>query len=137
MTTRQPDELSELSLPDLYDRFARTGLIYRLLELAREEEFGPGGAVTYGDITSQTTTSPEEFVEARIDGATMIDFYRADFRDALAELDPDASYVLYCRSGNRSGQALEIMRELGFSDVQDVNGGIVSWVDAGLPVVDG
>lgn len=66
MTTRQPDELSELSLPDLYDRFARTGLVYRLLELAREEEFGPGGAVTYGDITSQTTTSPEEFVEARI-----------------------------------------------------------------------
>ena len=44
-------------------------------------------------------------------------------------------YLLYCRSGNRSGQALAIMEELGFLDVADIDGGIVAWDDAGLPVV--
>lgn len=81
--------------------------------------------------------TPDEFAEARIDGAVMIDFYRDDFRDALAQLDRDVPYVLYCRSGNRSGQTFEMMRDLGFTSVRDVDGGIVSWIDAGLPVVSG
>lgn len=66
MPDRYPDELSDLSLEDLYERLARTGLVHRVLELAREEEFGPGTSAWYGDITSQTTTSPDEFVEARV-----------------------------------------------------------------------
>lgn len=77
----------------------------------------------------------EEFAEGHIDGAIMIDFYRDDFADQLAELDPDVPYVLYCRSGNRSGQTLSIMEGLEFSDVQDVDGGIVGWQSAGLPLV--
>lgn len=81
--------------------------------------------------------TPEEFTEARIDGAVMIDFYDDDFEAQLAELDPDATYLLYCRSGNRSGQTTEIMRTLGFTDVADVDGGILAWTSAGLPVVAG
>ena len=81
-------------------------------------------------------TAPE-VAEVRIDGATTIDFYAPDFRDQLAALDRDASYVVYCRSGNRSSQAMDIFRELGFADVADVDGGIVAWLNAGLPVVTG
>lgn len=77
----------------------------------------------------------EEFNEGHLDGATMIDFYSADFEAQLAQLDKDTPYLLYCRSGNRSGQARAIMEELGFTDVADVGGGILAWVDAGLPVV--
>ena len=79
--------------------------------------------------------TPEEFAEGHLDGAVMIDFYRADFADQLAELDPNAPYLLYCRSGNRSGQTTAIMEELGFSDVADIDGGILAWNQAGLPTV--
>lgn len=79
--------------------------------------------------------TPEEFAEGHLDGAVLVDFYDADFRDQLAELDPDVPYVLYCRSGNRSGQTLEMMGELGFASVDNVDGGIIAWSEAGLPVV--
>ncbi len=79
--------------------------------------------------------TPEEFDEAHLDGAMLIDFYRDDFEAAIDELDRDQPYVIYCRSGNRSGQARELMAELGFTDVADIDGGIVAWEADGLPTV--
>ncbi len=76
----------------------------------------------------------EEFADGHLADATMLDFYRDDFADRLAELDPDAPYLIYCRSGNRSGQTRALMEELGFTDVVDVDGGILAWDDAGLPI---
>ena len=67
----------------------------------------------------------------------MIDFYAEDFQAQLAELDPDVPYLLYCNSGNRSGQTVPLLQELGFSDVADVDGGIQAWMGAGLPTVTG
>lgn len=81
--------------------------------------------------------TPEEFAEGHIEGAIMIDFYRDDFAAELAKLDPDVPYVLYCRSGNRSGQTLAMMEGLDFQDVQDVDGGVIGWQNAGLPLVGG
>ena len=78
--------------------------------------------------------TPEEVAEVRIPGAVNIDFYETTFADQIAQLDRDASYVVYCRSGNRSGQAMELFEELEFVDVANVDGGIVSWYEAGLPV---
>ncbi len=79
--------------------------------------------------------TPDEYAEGHLAGATLLDFYDDDFADQLAQLDPDVPYLLYCRSGNRSGQTAEMMSELGFVDVADVDGGIVAWTEAGLPVV--
>ncbi len=79
----------------------------------------------------------EEFDEGHIEGAVMLDFYREDFADELAKFDPDVPYVLYCRSGNRSSSARAIMADLGFQSVEDVDGGIVGWQEAGLPLVTG
>ncbi|MDH3729997.1 MAG: rhodanese-like domain-containing protein [Acidimicrobiia bacterium] len=78
--------------------------------------------------------TPEEYAEGHIAGSDNIDFYEAAFADSIAELDRDASYVVYCHSGNRSSQTLELMRQLGFTDVTDVAGGIVAWAEAGLPI---
>jgi rhodanese-related sulfurtransferase len=86
------------------------------------------------DLVVLDVRTPEEFAEGHLDGAVMIDFYRDDFADQIADLDPDVPYLLYCRSGNRSGQTMNIMRELGFSEVWDVDGGIISWNEAGLPL---
>lgn len=81
--------------------------------------------------------TPEEYAEGHLEGAVLIDAQAPDFADRLAELPRDGRYVIYCRSGNRSAQARAIMEELGFTDVADVDGGIVAWSAAGLPVVTG
>ena len=78
--------------------------------------------------------TPEEFAEGHLEGAVLVDFYAADFAEQLAALDTDVPYLVYCQSGNRSGQALGVMEQLGFTSVVDVDGGIVAWTDAGLPV---
>ena len=78
--------------------------------------------------------TPEEFAEGHIEDAVLVDFYEPGFADELAALDPTVPYVLYCRSGNRSGQTLAMMDELGFEAVEDIGGGIVAWEAAGLPV---
>lgn len=79
--------------------------------------------------------TPEEFAEGHLEGAEMIDFYRTDFAEQIADLDPDVPYLVYCRSGNRSGQTVAIMEELGFTNVTDIDGGITSWTAAGLDTV--
>jgi phage shock protein E len=88
------------------------------------------------DLVVLDVRTPQEFAEGHLDGAIMVDFYDADFADQLAELDPDVPYLLYCQSGNRSGQTTEIMKDLGFVDVAEIEGGILSWTEVGLPVVN-
>lgn len=89
------------------------------------------------DLVVLDVRTPEEFAQGHLEGAVMLDFYEADFADRLAELDPNVPYLLYCRSGNRSGQTTAIMNDLGFTDVADVDGGILAWTQAGLPTVEG
>jgi rhodanese-related sulfurtransferase len=79
--------------------------------------------------------TPEEFASGHLAGAAGLDFYAATFADDLSALDREVPYLLYCRSGNRSGQAREMMRSLGFAEVHEIAGGINAWVEAGLPVV--
>jgi rhodanese-related sulfurtransferase len=86
------------------------------------------------DLVVLDVRTPEEFAEGHVADATLIDFYEPDFADRIAELDPDVPYVVICRSGNRSSQAVALMRDLGFSDVTDVDGGILAWNAAGLPL---
>ncbi len=88
-----------------------------------------------GDHVVLDVRTPEEFAGPHLEGAINLDFYEPTFAAEVAALDPDASYIVYCRSGNRSGQATDLMRDLGFTDVHDVDGGIVAWTEAGLPVV--
>jgi len=89
------------------------------------------------DLVVLDVRTPEEFAQGHLEGAVMLDFYRADFAVELDKLDKDVPYLLYCRSGNRSGQTATIMSQLGFSDVADVDGGVVAWGEAGHPLVAG
>ncbi len=66
-----------------------------------------------------------EYNAGHYQGAKMIDFYSADFREQLDKLNKDTQYFIYCRSGSRSGQTLKIMQELGFTKVYNLNGGFV------------
>ena len=88
------------------------------------------------DLVVLDVRTPEEYAEGHLEDAVLVDFYDADFVDQLAALDPDVPYLVYCRSGNRSGETLAAMEQLGFSSVVDVDGGIVAWTGAGLPVTN-
>ena len=78
----------------------------------------------------------QEFADGYVEGAINIDFSSATFGDELDALDKEKTYLIYCRSGNRSGQALGMMEELGFQEVYNLSGGISAWQDAGLPTVE-
>jgi len=71
--------------------------------------------------------TPEEYSEGHIEGSTLIDFNGSSFDSKLSELDKDESYLLYCRSGNRSGKAVHKMIGLGFTDVTNMVGGYNAW----------
>jgi rhodanese-related sulfurtransferase len=79
--------------------------------------------------------TPEEYDQGIIEGAINIDFYEPTFAEDLDALDKEGHYVVYCRTGNRSGQAMSTFADLGFTNVTEIDGGIVSWYDTGLPVV--
>ena len=66
--------------------------------------------------------SPEETSLGYLQGASLFDIQNPTFMDMLSTLDPAADYYIYCRSGNRAGQAIEIMQQSGFTG-ELVNGG--------------
>ena len=78
--------------------------------------------------------TPEEFAEGYIEGAINIDFQSENFRGQIDKLNRDNKYLIYCRSGNRSRGALEIMVEMDFKEVYHLSAGIVKWVDEGYPI---
>jgi rhodanese-related sulfurtransferase len=86
------------------------------------------------DLVVLDVRTPEEFDVGHLENAVNVDFYAADFPDQLGQLDKDVPYVLYCNSGNRSGETLDMMKDLGFSEVTEVDGGIQAWAAAGLPI---
>ncbi len=66
--------------------------------------------------------TPGEFADGHLAGVENVDFMNPSFRDRADDLDRDATYYLYCRSGTRSGKAAELMQEMGFTDVTNVGG---------------
>ena len=79
--------------------------------------------------------TPEEFQTEHIEGAINIDFYSDTFRDDIDALDKEKTYLIYCRTDRRTGESLSMMRELGFLEVYNMDGGINSWKSEGYPTV--
>jgi rhodanese-related sulfurtransferase len=72
--------------------------------------------------------SEDECDQGIIEGSINIDFHKGqEFIDAIAALDKNKNYYIYCRSGARSGKTCEIMNELGFENVYNLLGGIIEW----------
>jgi len=80
--------------------------------------------------------TPEEVREGHIAGALNLNFYDSDFRRQLESLDESKPVYVYCRSGGRSGRAAKMLRDAGFPKVYDLEGGILGWKEAGLPLAE-
>ena len=68
-----------------------------------------------------------EHEEVRIPGSVLIDLYSHDFRNKIESLDKSKSYYLYCRSGNRSQHAAQMMIQMGYENVSHLAPGIIGW----------
>jgi rhodanese-related sulfurtransferase len=78
--------------------------------------------------------TPAEFQSGCLAGSKNIDFEAPDFTTKIAELDKNANYLLYCRTGRRSGLAVTQFRQQGFKNIIELKGGITAWTKDGKPV---
>ncbi len=78
---------------------------------------------------------PYEWEAVHIPGATLIPLGQLASR--VSELPPDQEIVVVCRSGNRSQQGRDILKQAGFTQVTSMAGGMNQWQAAGFPVTSG
>lgn len=82
------------------------------------------------DVRTQAEANSEKLA-----GSQVIDFYASDFAERIQELPRDKTLLLYCRSGNRSGKTAAFLHSKGFAKLVNLEGGIIAWKAARLPVV--
>ena len=75
---------------------------------------------------------PDEYAAGHIPGITLIPMNDVPAR--LSEIPKDKEVIVTCRTGNRSAQITDFLREQGFTNVHNMDGGIVAWEAAGHPV---
>lgn len=81
--------------------------------------------------------TPEEFSKEYIEGALLADWNSNDFQRRIDAIDKNAPVFVYCLSGGRSSSAAAAMRKQGFTEVYELQGGMLKWKSADLPVVAG
>ncbi len=89
------------------------------------EDFQKG--MTAKDAVILDVRTAGEFHSGKLKGARNIDMMGPNFMSQIQNLPKDKKYYIYCRSGNRSGQACEIMSEMGFEHTYNMAGGIIRW----------
>lgn len=79
------------------------------------------------DIQLIDVRTPGEVSGGKIENAQNIDFNGANFKAELEKLDKNKKTLVYCAAGGRSGKAAQIMQDMGFKEVYDLQGGYGNW----------
>lgn len=87
------------------------------------------------DFVILDVRTPGEFAEGHIDGAVNLDVQSPDFEKKVRALNRTRTYLVYCRTGNRSRRATIAMEDLGFRSIFHMTEGIVKWKQQNLPLV--
>ena len=87
------------------------------------------------DFTILDIRTPREFDGGHIAGARNIDFYAQTFAQEFRSLDREKTYLIYCRSGNRSRQLMGAVDKMRFKKVFHMRSGLVDWVGQGFKLV--
>ena len=78
--------------------------------------------------------TPAEFNEGHIPLAQNISIGDVAFEEKINALDKNATYVINCQSGGRSSRATAFMREMGFKNAFNLEGGIMGWMREGMTI---
>ena len=90
--------------------------------------------ITNGDVLILDVRTKQEFEDGHIKGALNIDIRESDFMTQIEKLDRSKNYIIHCKSGGRSAVALEKIKDMGFSTMYHMNGGIIEWAQHNLPI---
>jgi rhodanese-related sulfurtransferase len=104
--------------------------IVQVLDVAKYEQ-----KITQPDVQLVDVRTPEEFSEGHIENAVNIDFNADDFDAKVADLDKEKPVMVYCKAGGRSAKAATRLKELGFKNITDLEGGISNWNSQNKPTV--
>jgi len=77
----------------------------------------------------------EEYGVSHLKNAQNICVTSDDFKEKVEKLDKEKPVYVYCKKGGRSAKAARILKEMGFTKVYDLQGGMTSWQDRGLETV--
>jgi rhodanese-related sulfurtransferase len=78
--------------------------------------------------------TPDEISTGVIPGAIFLDYFQKDFEKQVTKLDPSKTYLVYCASGLRSGETVQLMKKNGFKEAHNLKGGLASWKKSNLPI---
>lgn len=78
--------------------------------------------------------TPDEYAQGYIEKSQLIDFNGEDFEIEIEKLNKNKPVAVYCHSGGRSNQAFEMMKEMGFRQIYELQGGIVAWQQNGKQI---
>ncbi len=79
------------------------------------------------DLVIIDIRTKDEFNSGHIPNAINIDYYDRNFTNEISKLDKNKKYLIYCRSGRRSGNAMDIFKDLGFNNAYNMLGGMIRW----------
>jgi len=77
-----------------------------------------------------------EYAQGHLPKAQLFDIYSNDFKSNVSKLDKSKPVFVYCKAGSRSGSAVNILSDLGFREIYDLNGGIMAWRKENKPIVN-
>ncbi|MFZ1665718.1 MAG: rhodanese-like domain-containing protein [Flavobacteriales bacterium] len=79
--------------------------------------------------------TPAEREQGYIEGSANIDWNSGTLLDKMSATDKDAPVLIYCASGGRSNMAMEALHKAGFTNVQDLAGGMRAWTADKHPIL--
>lgn len=92
------------------------------------------GIIDFSNTFIIDVRTAEEYQSGHLKGARNIDFFSENFKDQLSGLDKNKKYLVYCRSGNRSGQASHLMKRRGISNVENLGSLKQAGKKTGVPI---
>ncbi len=109
----------------------------------------PSTTISFGDVTVEEAKSlvesnvsliivdvrtREEYDSSHIEGAILIPVSELEGR--INELSKEEELLIYCRTGNRSSNSVNILKANGYTKIFHLNDGIIAWIQAGYPTVN-
>ena len=91
-------------------------------------------AIQTGQVMVIDVREQWEYEEGHIPGAKLIPMMEVENR--LVEIPKDEHVIVTCRSGNRSSQIADFLSNKGYKLIHNMDGGFLSWKEAGLPVAE-
>ena len=98
-----------------------------LVELEKFKEHLSSGEFELIDVRTF-----DEHSDGHIKSSKNIDIREEDFQDKVSELDREKKYIVYCRTDNRTRNAMYLMEMLGFNEVYGLVGGFNKWIESEL-----